>query len=50
MAVIPEKAMVPGPYDVRQHVQGSPDKPRLGLVIDVSKAHKRIKLAQADQG
>ena len=50
MAIVPEKTMVPGPFDVRHHVQPNPDKRRVALVIDVSKAHKRIKLARADQG
>ena len=50
MAIIPEKTMVPGPFDVRHHAQPNPDKRRAGLAVDVSKAHRRVKLAKADQG
>ena len=49
-AMIPEKASVPNPYDVRHHIQDSPDVPRLAMVLDVSKAHKRIRLGKRDQG
>ena len=50
MTIIPEKTMVPGPYDVRHHIQPDPSKERVALVVDVSKAHKRVKLAKADRG
>ena len=46
LAVMPEKTAVPGPYDVRHHILPSPDSERVGLVVDVSKAHKRVKLAR----
>ena len=49
-AIVPEKTMVPGPYDVRHHVQQSPDRARFGLAVDVSTAHKRVKIAYRDQG
>ena len=50
LAAIPEKASVPGPFDIRHHVQGHPDDYFVGLTLDASKAHKRVRLARPDQG
>ena len=49
-AIIPEKTAVPGPYDVRQYIRPDPDRGRVDLVIDVAKAHKRVRLNKHDQG
>ena len=48
LAVVPEKTSVPGLLDVRHHVEVKPDAGRAGLLIDVSKAHKRARLSRRD--
>ena len=48
-AVIPEKTSVPGPFDVRHQLQEHPDDDTLALVLDVSKAHKRVRLSYDDK-
>ena len=49
-ATIPEKTSVPGPFDVRHHPQEHPDDGTLALVINVSQAHKRVRLSHAGKG
>ena len=41
---------MPWPYDAIHHLQEHPDDDTLALAIDVSKAHKRVRLHRDDQG